>query len=206
MSKKKRFLLLLIPLLIQSFYFPLNRLSSGGVRPEIPLDHLIPVWPVWAVPYLLVIYLWVGGYIWAAMAMEDELFKVLLISSIAAILAGQISYALFPTYVERPLVTGHDWAADLLRYVYAHDGLYNALPSGHAYLSTVMTLVWMRWKPRLSWAWLLFLGVVLFSTLFTKQHYLLDVVAGILVGVAAVRLSSWVECFNKYDKPRVIGG
>lgn len=186
---KKRFFILLIPLSVQLLYLPINRLASGGVKPEIPLDQLTPLWPGWAVPYLLAIPLWIFGFLWAGLVMDDELFMTLVVSSTVAMFIGMTCYIVFPTFVERPIVTGNDWASELLRWIYANDGAYNAVPSGHAYISTILALVWRRWKPALSWLWGSVLAVILLSTLFTGQHYLIDLVAGVGLGAAAYGLT-----------------
>ena len=89
---------------------------------------------------------------------------------------------LFPTYIERPLLIGNDWATELLRYVYGNDDVYNAFPSGHVYLTTVISLFWMEWYPRYRWLWIAIVVSVLLSTLFTHQHYLPDLAGGLRVG------------------------
>jgi len=180
---------LLVPFSIQLLYLPINRLASGGIKPEIPLDQLTPLLPVWAVPYLLAIPLWIISFLWAGLAMEDRLFMTLVISSTTAMFIGITSFIVFPTFVERPVVTGSDWASELLRWIYANDGVHNAVPSGHAYISTILALVWHRWKPNLSWLWGSILIVILFSTLFTQQHYLIDLIAGVSLGAAVYSLT-----------------
>ncbi|NPV76586.1 MAG: phosphatase PAP2 family protein [Anaerolineae bacterium] len=185
MIKKKRLFILLIPLSVQLLYLPINRLASGGIKPEIPLDQLMPLWPVWAVPYLLAIPLWIFGFLWAGLVMDDKQFMTLVVSSTMAMCIGMICFIVFPTFVERPTVTGNDWASKLLRWIYANDEVYNAVPSGHAYISTILALAWRRWKPDLSWLWGAILVIILLSTLFTRQHYLIDLVIGIGLGVTA---------------------
>ena len=187
---KKRFFILLFPLSVQLLYLPINRLASGGIKPEIPLDQLRPLWPVWAVPYLLAIPLWVLGFLWAGRAMEDKLFMTLVVSTTTAMSIAMTCYVVFPTFIERPAVPGNDWASGLLRWIYNNDEVYNALPSGHAYISTIFALVWRRWKPNLSWLWGSVLAIILFSTIFTWQHYLLDPVAGVGLGAATYSLTT----------------
>ncbi len=96
-----------------------------------------------------------------------------------------------PTYVERPVVEGSGWAADLVRYIYRNDDLYNAFPSGHTYATTLITLFWWDWKPRLRWLWGTIAIVVILSTLFTGQHHLPDLLGGILWAWMGYRFGWW---------------
>lgn len=179
----RRFLWLMVPFGIQLFYFPLNRYSSGGIAPITVLDHYIPLWPLWTAPYVLVLPAWILAYAWAGLKMDDHLFKPFLWASIGAILTGILTFWLFPTYIVRPEVTGSGFAWDWIRQLYASDHVYNALPSGHAYVTGIIAIFWVLWKPRLKWLWIFIYGVVLLSTLFTHQHYILDLIAG--MGLAA---------------------
>jgi membrane-associated phospholipid phosphatase len=183
LSLRNRFFLLCIPLVIQLFYFPLNRISIGGIAPFIPLDAYIPVRPAWVVPYFLTIPSWIIFFIWAGFKMDDQLFRAFIFSSITAILIGILTFTFFPTYVNRPVLVEKGIAWDWLRKLYQNDNIYNALPSGHAYITTIVAIFWWRWKPNQRWLWVGFWVVVLLSALFTHQHYILDLLAGILLAL-----------------------
>lgn len=187
MKLNRRLLLLGAPLAAQLFYFPLNRFSQGGVTPNIFLDNLIPLRPAWALPYLLAIVWWCGSFLYAALKMDEPLFRMMIYNSVAVIFFSVFCYTLFPTYVIRPLLTETGGWWELLRWIYNHDGLYNALPSGHAYLSTLIAIYYSRWKPALILPMVLWLMIIIFSALFTHQHYILDLVAGsALAGISAL--------------------
>src|SRR5262245_54024379 len=72
-----------------------------------------------------------------------------------------------------------------LRMVYAMDPPANLFPSFHAALATVVLLVPLRSR-RLRVAVALWMIGICVSCALTKQHYVLDVVAGVLVGVFVV--------------------
>ena len=188
---------------IQLLYVPLNRLSTGGIAPFIPLDAYIPLWPVWAVPYLLIVACWPMAIAWAVFFAKDEELVALVASILIASLAGIMTFALFPTYVIRPEITAQGWAADLLRWIYANDGAYNALPSGHVYMTTVLAYYGRRWFPKVRGLFPALVVVILLSTLFTHQHYLLDLAAGLFVGLAACSLGPWAaRLFFPQPKPK----
>lgn len=192
LSLAARFGLGLLPWIIQALYLPLNRLQSGGIAPQIAgLDDLIPLIPWWTVPYLLTLVLWAAAPIWAAISMPDHLYRAFLISLSCIILVGIFCFTFFPTYVVRPGISASDPAMAPIRFLYSSDNVYNALPSGHAYITALLTFYWSRWKPRLRPVWWAILLMVLLSTLFTRQHYVLDLAAGLALAGGGYALGLW---------------
>lgn len=195
MSLSKRLFWLLVILLVQASYFPINRAMEGGIALHTPLDSWIPLWPVWAVPYLLSIVWWEACLAWAAWKMPAPLFRTLVVGALTTLLTSYIFYVLCPTYVARSPVEGSGWPSVLVRLIYDHDRLNNAFPSGHTYTTVLIILFWWHWQPRLRWPWVLIGVIVLLSTLFTGQHNVLDLVGGVVwawMGYFAGRL--WDKC------------
>jgi len=190
-NPQKRLAWLLALFAVQALYFPINRLITGGVVLDIPLDALIPVWPVWAIPYLLCLVWWQACFIWAAVKMDGNRFVAFVAAALFTMLTSYIVYIFFPTYVVRSLVVGHGWQYDLLRTLYANDHVYNAFPSGHTYTTMLIVFFWWIWQPRLRWLWVAIALVVLLSTLFTGQHNLPDLVGGILWAWMGYRFGLW---------------
>lgn len=186
-----RLLGLLTVLAAQLLYFPINRLVHGGVALKTPLDAYVPLWPVWAVPYVLSVVWWMACLVWAAGRMETESYEAFVFSVTAGMLVSCAIYLLFPTYVVRPAVAGGGWEVQWLKWVYGHDQPYNAFPSSHAFNTTVVYLFWRRWQPRQTWLWALISIVVLCSTLFTHQHYFPDLLGGIGLAWTSYRLGLW---------------
>jgi hypothetical protein len=187
----QRLVWLLAILVVQTLYFPINRTVQGGVVLKTPLDAYVPLWPIWAVPYLLSIVWWQCSFAWAAWRMEYDRFRAFAIGTIAVMLTSFLLYIVYPTYVERPAVTGNSWAANLIRYIYRNDRLHNAFPSGHTYFTMLIVFFWWDWKPRLRWLWAASGIIVILSTLFTGQHNLPDPVGGILWAWLGYRFGQW---------------
>lgn len=191
LSFTARFALGLLPWLVQLLYLPLNRLQSGGIAPALPIDSIFPLRPWWTVPYMLTLVLWGLAPLWAAFAMPDPLYRAFLTSLSTVIVIGILCFFFFPTYVVRPTISPDDPAMAPIRFLYNSDNVYNALPSGHAYITALLTLYWSRWKPRLRPVWWAILLIVLLSTLFTRQHYVLDLVAGLALAGLGYVLGLW---------------
>ena len=50
---------------IQALYFPLNRFMQGGMEFKTAFDAYVPLWPIWAAPYMPICGWWVIASIWA---------------------------------------------------------------------------------------------------------------------------------------------
>jgi len=180
-NRVQRVGLLLFILVLQMLYIPINRSVQGGISTSLPVDTHIPLSPVWAIPYLFSIPWWLGAILWAFFKMEDRRWTQFATCLSLAFAISYAIYIVFPTYVERPDVTGGDALSRLVQLIYGNDRPYNALPSGHTYITLIITLFWFTWKPRGRAVGLAIAIVVLLSTLFTKQHAVLDLLAGVLL-------------------------
>src|SRR5688500_4069369 len=99
MNLRRRLLWLGVILAVQCLYFPINRFMQGGVILNTPLDVLIPLWPIWSVPYLLSLPWWMSAYIWAALSMPAGLYRAFIAALVGVMLTSYLIYMAFPTYI-----------------------------------------------------------------------------------------------------------
>jgi membrane-associated phospholipid phosphatase len=132
--------------------------------------------------------------------MEDRLYEAFFIASAFASVAALTVYTVFPTYVIRTALPGTDWPSQLLNWIYTNDYAYNAFPSGHVYITTLIALFWSRWFPK--WRWILAgtVVIVILATLFTGQHYLPDPIGGLALAWFSYRIGLW--CVTERDSVR----
>lgn len=178
----KRFLLVALIVLIQMIYFPTSERAMGGFEPRLPID-IFPIWSIWVLPYLLCYLLWVVSFLWAIFKMEDQMFRSFVIAFIFTCTVAVLIFLAFPTYVRPFPIPGTDIFSSLLRTIHQDWGRYNALPSGHIYITTLLALFYIRWYPHTRSMWALIVVIVSFSTLFTGQHYVADLFGGLLIAV-----------------------
>ena len=95
-----------------------------------------------------------------------------------------VVFLFFPTPGPRPLEVGGNIA---MQFLATADAPMNALPSLHAAFIACMTaLAWRMFRSSGTLAVSAVWGpAILFSTLATKQHYALDLLAGLLLGAVA---------------------
>lgn len=191
MNKLKRLIWCALLFGIQALYFPLNRFLKGGMEFKTALDDYVPLWSIWVLPYTLVCIWWIVAYLWAAWRMEERLYEAFFIASALVSVTALTIFTVFPTYVIRPDVTGADWSTQLLSWVYTNDYMYNAFPSGHVYITTLIALFWSRWFPKWRWALAGTVVVIALATLFTHQHYLPDPIGGLALAWFGYRIGLW---------------
>jgi membrane-associated phospholipid phosphatase len=200
---KKRLLLILGAALIQSIYTPTSLFLTGGIVPRLPID-VFPLRGVWVIPYVLCYPLWILGIGWLVWKMDERLFSKTIAGLFFTVSLGVSIFILFPTYVIPPTLTGTDVLSKLLLWIQVAGGTHDALPSAHIYITVVLALFYSDWLPRYKWLWLSIVLIVSFSTLFTQQHYIADVLAGYLTGWIGYRFGLWWNSIDGRFKQRKI--
>jgi len=159
-----------------------------------PLDQAIPVVKVFVIPYVSLEPL---TYLSLLIFLLFRL-RVFQSAALAMIVAFLVSYAFFffaQSYVDRPHVGGEDVLARMLRDVYSADMPYNDFPSLHTSISTIIAIHWMRVDRRIGLVASVWAALIVMSTVLVHQHYLADVVGGLVIafGVSRVTLGLVVD-------------
>ncbi len=185
-----------------------------GVTPFLPkiaaIDNAIPIVPIFIIPYV-----WAYAY-WAMAPMavskcEFSHFLNYLATYLAACLLGALVLTFAPTYMDRVAEGLYDQSKQgflygLMRFWYSLDGgdmAYNLLPSFHCINSTVSYLGVCGRKEIPLWfrIYSLIITILIYaSTVFVKQHFILDVFSGIAVALIAYFVCmkwNWGRMFNK---------
>jgi membrane-associated phospholipid phosphatase len=181
----RRLLWLAIILVVLALYLPINLLVKGGTQLQLPVDNLIPFFPPAITIYLFADIIFVLFPVLAAIKVKRGEFEAYAVSILFASLISYIIYVIAPTFITRPEITGNDIFSKAVAILYSADRSNNAAPSGHTYQSFICAIYLWRWSPGLRWLWITVTILILASTLFTKQHYILDLVAGLAIGVLA---------------------
>jgi membrane-associated phospholipid phosphatase len=201
----KRLILCAIVFGIQALYFPLNHFMQGGREFKTAFDASIPLWPIWVVPYILICGWWVIACVWAVWRMEERLYEAFFIASAFVSVSAMTIFTLFPTYVVRSALPVGNWSTQMLNLIYSNDYAYNAFPSGHVYVTTLIALFWSRWFPKWRWLWMSTVVLIVLATLFTHQHYLPDPIGGLALAWFGYRIGLWcVADRNSAQRPVII--
>jgi membrane-associated phospholipid phosphatase len=199
LTLSKRLFLVFLACCIQMVYIPTSNQVAGGMEPKLSID-VFPIWPIWVLPYVLCYLLWFTAIGWVIFKGDHRQFRSFIAACMLTFALGALIFVFFPTYVERASLEGNDIFTLILRTIHQDWGRYAALPSGHVYITTLLALFYGRWYPRYKVLWILILVIVSLSTLFTGQHYILDVLGGYLVALAGYYFGLWWAGWQEAQK------
>jgi membrane-associated phospholipid phosphatase len=175
-------------------YFFVNRLQ---VEPERRLDlgtewdRKTPYWPLFALVYFSTYVFVVQPFF---VLTEARQFYLMLASFIAISVISSLIHATVPSKIERvEQVTAGGVSGWLLAMFQKTCKPYGNFPSMHVGLSVpVVVANFMVAGPLIGSLTLVWAVLIALSTLFTKQHSILDVLAGMLGGVMIFALMFWL--------------
>ena len=179
--------LLLLPIFV--CYFLPERLIVAGYHPtEIPFDALIPLQPGFVYCYLLWFPLLVFGGFWLLFT-DAVVFRRYMVYLAVAYLISAVVYLSYPNGQDlRPAdLNVHDLSTTILAFIYRVDTNTNVLPSLHVIGSVGAAAALCRSgsiRRRMVKTAIVILAILVsISTVFIKQHGVLDVAAGLAVGL-----------------------
>nr|WP_255807487.1 phosphatase PAP2 family protein [Cohnella mopanensis] len=144
------------------------------------VDEAIPFIKFFALPYSIWIF-----YIYVCLfyffKKDINVYYRSLMTYVVCALLCYLIYSVFQTTVDRPMIVGSDPFSHLMRYIYNRDQPFNCFPSIHCFSSyMVMRAIWTS-SFRNKWNVTLITGMsslIIMSTLFVKQHVIMDALAG----------------------------
>lgn len=167
------------------FYLYIGALVEGRILhvPELALDRAIPVEPAWSFVYGS---LFLAALLPVFVVHQQELVRRTINAFLAIWLFSYVCFLVYPTIGSRPEEHAGAGFADWgLRLIYSVDHRYNCFPSLHVaqcFLAALACYRVHRGVGAVACVWALLVGV---STLYTKQHYVLDAIAGAIIGYVA---------------------
>jgi membrane-associated phospholipid phosphatase len=176
---------------VYQFYFWCQRQKWVPVRKfSTKLDDLFPFWPVWGWIYSFLYY---PALIYLNWVVESPRHFNHLVMSFIILLGMQMVFFLFFP-VETPIAwralnKGRNWSEKFLQYVQKFDQPSNCFPSMHV---SVATLTALHARASLGPAAFAFPVLIAISCIFTKQHYLVDLPFGALLGWLAWLSFVWM--------------
>jgi membrane-associated phospholipid phosphatase len=152
--------------------------------PEVWLDRLVPLIPGWALVYgaLYLFLILLPVFV----VRQDDLVRRTVYAYLLVWITAYVFFVAYPTAAPRPpLVAGEGFAVWGLRALYGADPPYNCFPSLHVAHSFVSALSSSRVHRTLGMVATALAVLVALSTLMTKQHYVVDAIAGVFLAYAA---------------------
>jgi membrane-associated phospholipid phosphatase len=165
--------------------------SRNAYQLMLPIDTAIPFVASFVLFYSLTfVYILVAPYL---LIKDKKKFFVLALSFIFTMLMGYLTFLLFPVKTILRVETFEPgiWSS-LVKITYFLDAPgFNNFPSLHVALSLLVSLIIYDHNKKHWWVWIAFILITL-STMLIKQHYFIDAVAGVLLGIIGFLVYLWM--------------
>jgi len=172
-------------MLLVPFYLVIAAVTDERTlyAPELALDRMMPVQPAWSVIYLS--YL-LSPFLPLLIMRQEEHIRRTFLAWLMGWSVGYVCFLVYPTIAPRTdEVSGTGFFVWFLQGIYDADPPRNCFPSLH--VATVFVAALSCWHVHrgVGLAAGIWASLIAVSTVFTKQHYVADVISGIfLAGVA----------------------
>lgn len=197
-----------IPVLVMYFLmttFNIQRYEYGGIETLAlwtAIDDRIPLWPAMFWPYSLY---YVLALMPAFLAKDRRDLLEMAVSYALVTMTAWVAWYLIPVRMEYPdLGSCAGFNCGLLAGLYETDGGVNVFPSLHAAHSVLVASIFWTHRHRVpDWLMasvlLMAIGVSI-STVLLKQHYFVDVPAGVLLAIGAWGITRWATAAFVYNE------
>ncbi len=152
-----------------------------------PLDAALPVVGPFVIPYVSLNPL-VYFTLIVFMVFKTKIFQSACLAMITAWFVSYLFYFFLQSEVIRPALMGTDLFTRMIQNVYAGDNPFNDFPSLHTSISTILAIHWFRFDRRAGIAASIWTALIVASTVLIKQHYVADVISGLLLAFGASAL------------------
>jgi membrane-associated phospholipid phosphatase len=168
------------------------------------LDAKMPFVPLLSLPYITAVVIWI--VVVPFLNALTSSFKRYLTTTVALIVSMallDLGVWLYHTTVIRDVDPEGWFLGSLVQFIYDGDPLsMNGWPSGHCTWTTVCIVSLWRIRraiPKTAWILMGWLMLVYPATVMLRQHYLIDVYTGILLGFA-----TYWACMFVIERPRLV--
>ena len=167
-------------------YFVIGAMTRGRstYTPEVALDRALSLQPAWTLVYAsLYVFIVLMPLL---VVRQRELYHRAMQAYLMVMIFGYAGFLLYPTLAPRPAQVLEDgFSAWSLRLVYSIDPPHGCFPSLHVAYSFVSALTCYRVHRGVGLVAGLWAALIGVSTLYTKQHYVVDVIVGALMAYLA---------------------
>ncbi|MBW7456977.1 phosphatase PAP2 family protein [Paenibacillus sepulcri] len=176
-------LLLSIPLLSIAYIYLNHSRGEHTFSLVTDLDQQIPFLKIFILPYLAWFVFILACFVYLAFRNRQLYMHTLLRFNIGLVVCYLV-YAVYQTHVPRPELVVNDWLGRLVQYVYSMDEPFNCFPSTHVLTSYCMMKAFISSPGINRYIRIAVSGMsilIIASTLFVKQHVLMDMAGAIAV-------------------------
>lgn len=182
-----------------------SRMIAGGWyhhNIETSLDRMLPFEPQFLIIYFGCYIFWIINYILIARQDKKSVYQFFTADFLSRCIC-LVFFLVFPTTNTRPVITGSGFWDRVAQWLYSIDAADNLFPSIHCLVSWFCYIGIRDRKEIPEWYKQVSLGIavlVFISTLLTKQHVLVDVAGGVLLGTVCFMVGKKTRLYYTYTK------
>lgn len=182
-------------------YVYLNNFRGKVFNIRTAFDAALPFNKYFVIAYVAW-YIYVGFVLFYFAVCDKKKFFKLLICINAGMIVCYIVYYFYPTMVVRPQIVSNDVFSNAVKFIYRRDHPYNCFPSIHV-LDSILCAAYINrdklftLKAKLISSFIS--AMIIFSTLFIKQHYVYDAVSAIVLSYALYYILNFKEIKLKHQ-------
>lgn len=181
--------------IIAAIYGVINRPWNKVYDMTTIFDIKMPFIKAFIVPYYSW-YAFLGVGILFLLIKDKRNYYKALFSLCIGVTVCYIIFLLFQTTLTRPEVVGQDILSEMVRNMYRIDNPFNCFPSIHVYTTFVLGYFILKIENINYYQKTIVItsGVsIILSTVFVKQHLILDVIAALVLGCLMIKSINFLE-------------
>ncbi|MDU5105599.1 phosphatase PAP2 family protein [Clostridium sp.] len=177
-------------------YVIAGALAKSGKDLSLTLDKEIPYVSAFIFPYIYWYAFVFLGLVFILSKDRKRYLRSLMVIYISMCIC-YLFYYFYPVEISRPIISNNTLPNRLVNLIYEADRPFNCFPSIHV-LNTYIIIRFTRIKDNKSWfIYTSIIGIlIILSTLFIKQHFILDGVAAIIIAEIVIFATKRIE--DKY--------
>lgn len=172
---EKTALLFLVVIVWALCYFSINSFSEGRTTHILGLgfEESIPFIPFFVIFYIITYPVVIMPYF---VVKDIKDYRRTVLAYLFLIFISSVVYIMYPVKTIRPEIIEGGIFLNIVNLVYKIAKPYNLFPSLHVSLSTLSSLVCLEYNKKVGYFLAVLLFLISLSTLFVKQHYLVDII------------------------------
>lgn len=177
-------------------YIIAGALAKSGKDLSLTIDKEIPYVSAFIFPYIYWYAFIFLGLVFILSKDRKRYLRSLMVIYISMCIC-YLFYYFYPVEISRPIISNNTLPNRLVNLIYEADRPFNCFPSIHV-LNTYIIMRFTKVKDNKSWfIYTSIIGIlIILSTLFIKQHFILDGVAAIIIAEIVIFATKRIE--DKY--------
>lgn len=166
-------------------------------------DTAVPVLPGFIFIYVSFFVFWALNYIVIAHYSDEKSFYRFFTADLISKTICMLFFVFYPTIMERPVLVSDTFSKAVLNFIYTIDKPSNLFPSMHC-LTSWLCFVGIREHKSISKSYRVFCALyavlILASTLFVKQHLIVDVLSGVFWAEICMLVCKKTDLYTVFQK------